>query len=142
MRTRRRRRQLHHVCSSDLWWQFHQRSTYSFYARRSWKRKKDIDDLTVFFTLSGYTSVKPECKRLFELTSDVNIVLLKRGNRYPLREVQQKDTNAQKIDLFISKMFEQNVLKLKFAKKCTFSNRKYFHMIQTVQQLVSITLCW
>jgi len=48
--------------------QFHQRSTYSFYAHRSQKRKKDTDDLTVFFTLLGSTSAKAVRSTLMKLT--------------------------------------------------------------------------
>jgi len=34
------------------------------------KAQKDTDDLTVFFTLSGSTSVKAECKTLMKSTVD------------------------------------------------------------------------
>jgi len=65
----------HNFCSFNLyncelektWAQFHQRSTYRFYARRSRKRK-DTYDLTVFFTLLGSTSVKSVRKTLMKLT--------------------------------------------------------------------------
>jgi len=60
------------------WWmkqivrraQFHQRFTYSFYARRSRKRKKMLMTWLYFFTLSGSTSVKASHKTLVKLTLD------------------------------------------------------------------------
>ncbi len=50
--------------------QFHQRSTYSFYARRSQKRngRTYTDVLTVFFTLLGSTSAKAVRRMLMKLT--------------------------------------------------------------------------
>jgi len=57
----------------DTWAQFHQRSTYSFYARRSRKRKK-IDDFTVFFTLLSSAHVKAALKTLMKLTPGVNFI--------------------------------------------------------------------
>jgi len=49
--------------------QFHQRSMYSLYARRSQKRKKILtNDLTVFFPLLGSTSVKAVRRTLMKLS--------------------------------------------------------------------------
>ncbi len=48
------------------WGQFHQHSMYSFYARKSQKRKKAVK-LSIFFTLSGSTSSKAVCKMLAKL---------------------------------------------------------------------------
>ncbi len=50
--------------------QFHQRSTYSFYERRSRKSKKDMNALTLFFTLLGSKSVTAAHKTLVKLTLD------------------------------------------------------------------------
>jgi len=47
--------------------QIHQHSTYSFYARRSQKRKKDCYVFNLF-TLSGSTSIKAARKTLVKLT--------------------------------------------------------------------------
>jgi len=47
--------------------QFHQRSTLSFYRSRSQKCKK-IDNLTVFFALSGYACTKAACRMLMKST--------------------------------------------------------------------------
>ena len=54
----------------DVRAQFHQRSTYSFYACRSQKRKKDTYDLTVFL---GSTSVKAVLRTLMKLTPECDI---------------------------------------------------------------------
>ncbi len=50
------------------WAQFHQCSTYSFYACRSQKSKKILMTCLYFFTLLGSTSVKAEHKTLVKLT--------------------------------------------------------------------------
>ncbi len=44
--------------------QFHQRSMYSFYARRSQKRKKILMTYLYFFTLLGFMSLKALCKNI------------------------------------------------------------------------------
>ena len=51
----------------EIWGQFHQCSTSSFYARRSQKCKKLLD-LTVFFALLGSASVKAARRMLMKLT--------------------------------------------------------------------------
>jgi hypothetical protein len=51
----------------EIWGQFHQRSMYSFYTRRSQKRK-NTDDLTVFFMLWGSTSAKGVRRTLMKST--------------------------------------------------------------------------
>jgi len=56
-----------HYFSSLTLAQFHQRSTYSFYARSSQKRKK-IDNFTVFFTLLSSARVKAAQKTLMKLS--------------------------------------------------------------------------
>ncbi len=50
----------------ETWAQFHQRSTYSFYTRRSQKRKKYSHQY--LFTLSGSESVKAVHRTLMKLT--------------------------------------------------------------------------
>jgi len=57
-----------HYFSSLTLAQFHQRSTYSFYARSSQKRKK-IDNFTVFFTLLSSARVKAAQKNVDEIES-------------------------------------------------------------------------
>jgi len=52
-----------------FWAQFHQRSKYSFCAQIP-KEYKDTDDLTVFITPLGSTSIKAAHKRLVKLTPD------------------------------------------------------------------------
>jgi len=49
------------------WARFHQRSTYSFYARSSPKRKNSVK-CQYLFTLLGPTSVKAACRTLMKLT--------------------------------------------------------------------------
>ncbi len=49
-----------------IWAQFHQCSTYSFYARGTQKRKKDSQVISLF-TLSGSTRVKAERKYVGEI---------------------------------------------------------------------------
>ncbi len=50
------------------WAQFHQHSTYSFYARGTQKRKK-VSQVISLFTLLGSTSVKAERKYVGEIES-------------------------------------------------------------------------
>jgi len=52
--------------------QFRQRSTYSFYARRSQKRKKDSQVVNLF-TILGYMSAKAACKMLVKLTPGLSL---------------------------------------------------------------------
>ena len=52
----------------DTWAQFHQRSTYSFYARRSQKRKKIQLSHKYLFTLLGSTGAKAARRTLMKLT--------------------------------------------------------------------------
>ncbi len=52
--------------------QFHQHSMSSFCACRSQKHKKDTDDLTILFTLSGSMSAKAVHRTLMKLTPGVN----------------------------------------------------------------------
>ncbi len=49
-------------------WQFHQCFTHSFYARRSWKRKKIQLSHQSLFTLSGSVGVKAVCRTLMKLS--------------------------------------------------------------------------
>jgi len=51
---------------SEIWAQFHQRSTYSFYTRRSQKRKKILTTLLTL-TLLGTTLVKSASKYVGEI---------------------------------------------------------------------------
>jgi len=51
---------------SIIRYQFHQRSTYSFYTRGAQKRKKDSQVISLFM-LSGSASVKAECKYVVEI---------------------------------------------------------------------------
>jgi len=53
--------------------QFHQRSMYSFYARRSQKRKKDSQVVNLF-TLLRSTSIKAARIMLVKLTPGVNFI--------------------------------------------------------------------
>jgi len=53
--------------------QFHQHFTSSFYLCRSKKRKKDTDDLAVFFILLGSAFVKAARKMLLKLTPGVSL---------------------------------------------------------------------
>jgi len=55
------------IYSKETMAQFHQHSTYSFYARRSQKHKK-IDNLTVFLTLLGSVSIKAVRRTLMKLS--------------------------------------------------------------------------
>jgi len=48
--------------------QFHQRSTHSFYARRSQKRKKIQLSHQYLLTLSGSASIKDRCRTLMKLS--------------------------------------------------------------------------
>ena len=56
--------------NQSSWVQFHQRSTSSFYACRSQKRKKLLN-LTVFFVLLGSMSTKAAHRTLVKLTPGV-----------------------------------------------------------------------
>jgi len=53
------------LCHTRGW--FHQSFTSSFCVRRSQKRKKDTDDLTVFFTLWGSAHIKALSKHVGEI---------------------------------------------------------------------------
>jgi hypothetical protein len=57
-------------------YQFHQRSTYSFYARRSRMRKKRQSSQLCHLALLGPTSVKAAHKMLVKLTPGITAVLL------------------------------------------------------------------
>jgi len=52
----------------EIWAQFHQRSTYSFYARGAQKHKKDSPVISLF-TLWGSTSVKADRKYVGEIAT-------------------------------------------------------------------------
>ncbi len=62
----------------DPWCQFHQRSTYSFCARRSQKHKKYGKKIQLshqcLFTLLGSTSVKAVRRTLVKLTQGLNFI--------------------------------------------------------------------
>jgi len=58
----------------DTWGRFHQRSTYSFCARRSQKRKKIQLSHQCLFTLLGSTSVKAVHRMLMKLSRGVNFI--------------------------------------------------------------------
>jgi len=65
--------------------QFHQRSTCSFYNRRSQKHKKDSQVVNLFFTLLGSTSIKAAHKMLVKLTPGVDFTKVLRAvfaNKY------------------------------------------------------------
>jgi len=57
-----------YVGEIDTWAQFHQRSTYSFYARRFQMRKKRKSCQQCHLALLGPTSVKDARKTLVKLT--------------------------------------------------------------------------
>jgi len=57
---------MHSNTHKHTWGRFHQRSTYSFYARGAQKQKKRQSSHQ-FFTLSGSTSVKAEHKYVGEI---------------------------------------------------------------------------
>ena len=61
-------RDLHCVRDHFTWCQFHQHSTYSFYARRSRMLKKRQSSQHCHFTLLGSGSVKVACRMLTKLT--------------------------------------------------------------------------
>ncbi len=53
--------------------QFHQRSTYSFYACRSQKRKKILMTWLSSYAFGISTSTKPACKMLMKLKPDIGM---------------------------------------------------------------------
>ena len=68
----------------STWGQFHQRSTSSFYACRSQKRKKTVK-LSSFIVLLGSARVKVACRTLVKLTLGVYVCgLMSREIRIPL----------------------------------------------------------
>jgi len=66
--------------ATEIWCQFHQLFTYSFYARRSWKHKKILKTKLYFFALSGSTSVKAVRGTLMKSTQATNFLPWKCGN--------------------------------------------------------------
>jgi len=71
------------------WAQFHQRSTYSFYARRSRMRKKRQSSHQYHLALLGPTSVKAARRTLMKLTPSIsmNVLALKEAKMSPRVEV-------------------------------------------------------
>ncbi len=69
------------MCGMDTRAQFHQCSTYSFYARGAQKRKKDSQVISLF-TPSGPMSVKADRKYVGEIDTrrgEIKVVVLLRG---------------------------------------------------------------
>jgi len=56
------------------WVRFHQSFMSSFYESRSQKRKKDTDDLNVFFAHLGSAPIKAARKMLMKLTPDAALM--------------------------------------------------------------------
>jgi len=71
--------------------QFYQRSTYSFYARRSRKRKKD----RLFLHFLGSAHAKAVCRMLIKLTPVVNFINVKRTYFSYERHVSEMDVRTK-----------------------------------------------
>ncbi len=78
------------------WAQFHQHSTYSFYAHRSRKLKKRQSSQQCHLALLGPTSVKAVGKTLVKLTPDDKSACVQ--NTYTLKCVRSSEVNLSELN--------------------------------------------